>query len=89
LFTSFEPLIGRLDAENVEFYLTGDLNCNLANDSTQSDNNTHLLSSITDSYGLQQLINEHTRITKTTSTLIDLIFSNYPDRVVCSGISVA
>ena len=36
-------------------------------------------------YGLQQLINEHTRITKTT--LIDLIYTNYPDRVVCSGVS--
>ena len=87
LFTSFESLIERLDAENVEFYLMGDFNCNLANDSTQYDNNTHLLSSITDTYGLQQLINEHTRITKTTSTLIDLIYTNYPDRVVCSGVS--
>jgi hypothetical protein len=32
LFTSFESLIGRLDAENDEFYLMGDFNCNLAND---------------------------------------------------------
>jgi exonuclease III len=41
LFTSFESLIGRFDAENVEFYLMGDFNCNLANDNTQYDNNTH------------------------------------------------
>ena len=48
--------------------------------------NSHLLSDITDLYGLHQLINEPTRVTDTTSTLIDLIYTNYPDKVVCSGV---
>ena len=59
------------------------MNCNMA---SMSDTNSHLLSDITDLYGLHQLINEPTRVTDTTSTLIDLIYTNYPDKVVCSGI---
>ena len=38
-------------------------------------------------YGLEQLINEPTRITPSTSTLIDLIFTNRPENVYCSGVS--
>ena len=83
VFSSLENLIGRLDSENVEFYLMGDMNCNIA---SMSDTNSHLLSDITDLYGLHHLINEPTRVTDTTSTLIDLIYTNYPDKVVCSGV---
>ena len=50
-----------------------------------SDTNSRLLSDITDLYGLHQLINEPTRVTD-TSTLIDLIHTNYPGKVVCSGV---
>ena len=42
---------------------------------------------ITDIYGLDQLINKPIRITPTTSTLIDLIFTNRPENVYCSGVS--
>ena len=43
--------------------------------------------SITDIYGLQQLITEEpTRITPTSATLIDVIYTNCPDKVVCSGV---
>ena len=59
------------------------MNCNMA---LMSDTNSHLLSDITDVYGLHQLINEPTRVTDTTSTLIDLIYTNYSDKVVCSGV---
>ena len=51
------------------------------------DNNAIVLSNLADVYGLHQLISEHTRITDKSSTLIDLIFTNTPDRVVCSGVS--
>ena len=50
------------------------------------DTNSRLLSDITDLYCLSQLINEPTRVTDTTSTLIDLIYSNYSDKVVCCGV---
>ena len=63
----------------------GDLNCNLA--SSTFDTNTNLLTSIANVYSLHQLIREPTRITSSSSTLIDLIFTNCPDKVVCSGVS--
>ena len=83
VFSSLENLIGRLDSENVEFCLMGDMNWNIA---SMSDTNSRLLSDITDLHGLHQLINEPTRVTDTTSTLIDLIYTNYPDKVICSGV---
>ena len=76
IFTYFESLIGRIDAENVEFYLMGDLNCDLA--APQLDHNANLLSSIADVYSLQQLITDSTRCTDSSSTLIDLIFFFLP-----------
>ena len=30
IFSHFESLVGKLDAENAEFYLMGNMNCNLA-----------------------------------------------------------
>ena len=63
----------------------GDMNCNLA--SSPLDNNANLLISVADIYGMQQLITDPTRCTVLTSTLIDLIFANSPERVVCSGVS--
>ena len=83
VFSSLESLIERPDSENVEFYLMGDMNCNMA---SMSDTDSCLLSDITDLYGLHQLINEPTLVTDTTSTLIDLIYTNYPNKVVCSGV---
>ena len=59
------------------------MNCNMA---SMSDTNCRLLSRSTNLYGLHQLKNEPTRVTDTTSTLIDLIYTNYPDKVVCSGV---
>ena len=52
---------------------------------TRYDNNTCKLMSITDIYGLQQLITEPTRTTPSSATLID-IYTNCPDKVVCSGV---
>ena len=83
VFSSLENLIGRLDSENVQFYLMGDMNCNMA---LLSHTNSHLLSDITDLYGLHQLINEPTCITDTMSTLTNLIYTNYPNKVVCFGV---
>ena len=59
------------------------MNWNIA---SMSDTNSLLLSDITNLHGLRQLINEPTRVTDTTSTLVDLIYANYPDKVVCSGV---
>ena len=47
------------------------------------DNDTCTLMSITDVYGLQQLVTEPTRLTPMFSTLIDLMYTNFPDKIVC------
>ena len=85
LFSSYESFKGKLDSLDLEYYLLGDLNCNLA--SSTPVVNTRRLLEISDLYGLKQLINEPTRVTESASTLIDLISVNYPDRVGCSGVS--
>ena len=58
----------------------GDFNCNLA--SPQPDINTVLLTNIVDIYNLYQLIDTPTRITNTSSTLIDVIFTNCQNNIV-------
>ena len=74
IFESFEILLRRLDSLNIEYHLLGDINCNLS--VSLYDNDTRKLVSITDVYGLHQLINEPTRITETSQTLTDLIYTN-------------
>ena len=84
IFSPFKTLIGNLDSENIEHYLMGDFNRDMI--ATRYDNDTRKLMSITDIYGPQQLITEPTRITPTSPTLIGVIFTNFPDRIVCSGV---
>jgi hypothetical protein len=84
-FNHLETLQGKLDAENIEYYVVGNLNCGLS--STVLDHSSRLLSDIAETFDLQQLIAEQTRITSSSSTLIDHIFTNAPDRVGCSGVS--
>ena len=54
LFSTFERIIDKIDAENLELYLMRDLNCNLLSE-VVSNNSFHLLN-IIDNYGLTQLI---------------------------------
>ena len=85
LFSSYESFIGKLHSLDLQYHLLFDLNCNLA--SPTPDANTDRLLEISDLYGLKQLINEPTRVTESSSTLIDLIYTNDTDRVGCSGVS--
>ena len=74
-----------MNAENVEFYLLGYLNCNVG--AHVFDHPNRALTTTADLCGLHQLTNEPTRITEKTSTTIDLIFVNEPDKIVCFGVS--
>ena len=68
LFGEFEKIIAKIDAENIELYILGDVNCNLL-----PETNAHIssfLANIFDIYGLIQLIREPTRVTSVSSTLI-------------------
>ena len=86
LFSTFERIFDNIDAENLELYLMGVLNCNLLSE-VVNNNSCHLLS-IIDIYGLTQLITESTRVTQYSSTLIDLWLTNSPDKISKSGESI-
>ena len=59
----------------------GDLNVNLLGTGSL----VSALSLITEEYCLSQLISEPTRLTPTSETLIDVIFTTHPDRFTSSG----
>jgi hypothetical protein len=83
LFLAFEHILEKIDQTNLEYYLLGDMNCDML--ATNSNLFKHL-SDILDIYGLEQLIKEPTRITHNSQTLIDLCITNTPDKIVQSGI---
>ena len=65
------------------YVLAGDMNCDLLK---PRDNDTKHIKRIYSIYQLKQMINEATRITSDTKTLIDHVSTNKPDRVSSSGI---
>ena len=77
-------MIGSFDAENLEYYLLGDLNVDFM--STSESSNRQKVKEILDIYEIEQLINEPTRITATSSTLIDLCLTNMPTNTFKSGV---
>ena len=84
LFSEFENIIAKIDAENKELYLLGDINCNLLPEAVTV--NSSYLKNIFDTYGLSQLITESTRVTLTSKTLIDLCITNSLEKVTNSGV---
>ena len=83
IFRQFESLIDKVDSEQKDFYLLGDLNCNMHDG---SNHNSSTLTNILDIYGLSQLISEPTRITPTSSTLIDLCIASSPEKISKAGV---
>ena len=83
-FDLFERFLSKCDNENKEFLIIGDINCDWS--ATQHDSSTKRLIFLSTLYNLHQLIAEPTRVTKTSSTLIDLILTNQPEHISCSGV---
>ena len=81
----FENLVELIDATGLDFYLLGDINCDLLDPSKLSPASS-LLCRIIDIYGLYQLIEDPTRITCDTKTLIDLCVTNATDHTTKSGV---
>ena len=84
IFRQFESLVDKVDSEQKDFYLLGDLNCNMYDGS--NNHNSSTLTNILDIYGLSQLISEPTRITPTSRTLIDLCITSSPEKISNSGV---
>ena len=83
IFSPFEIVVDKIDSENNDFYLLGDLNC----DMLQNRSNYHISSNLTnrfDIYGLSQMISEPTRITSTSRTSVHI--TNSPEKIVNSGV---
>ena len=78
-----EELINRIDIEGNESILAGDMKCDLLK---PRDNDTKHIKRIYSICQFKQMINEATRITSDTKTLIDHVSTNKPDRVSSSGI---
>ena len=83
-FCYFEDVIKSLDFENKEIIVIGDMNCNYLAESRNSE--LINLTEISEVYQLTQIINKPTRITVTSKSLIDLIFTNQESRVVSHGV---
>ena len=77
--TEFEQSLEKIYSENLETILLGDFNINLL-DSTSSNHCNWL--QLTDSVNLVQLVEAPTRVTPTSSTLIDHAFSNRAQNII-------
>ena len=84
MFGKIENIIQKIDLENLELCLLGDLNCNLLAD--KPDENVSELTNIIDIYGLSQIIEEPTRTTQNSQTLLDLFITNFDDKITESGV---
>ena len=62
----------------------GDINSDYAK--TPLDVHTRTMQFISSVYQLEQLIKEPTRVTKSSATTIDLIFTNKVDNIAASGV---
>lgn len=79
-----------LQSSNI--FLLGDFNCNLLIEGNQESDtnilnaNTNKLRSIFEMFNMQNVIQEATRLTITSSTLIDLVVTTRKDLVSSSGV---
>ena len=81
----FEAVLQKLDSYQMEVHVIGDINCNV--DATPPDCSTQKLLDICETYQYSQLINQPTRITQHTSSIIDLFLNNNPLYFSGSGVS--
>ena len=78
-----ERLIQLVDNENKEIYILGDLNINLL---VQNVSIAKKLQEIMELYQLTQIINDPTRITEFTKSLLDVCITSSPEKIVSSGV---
>ena len=84
LFNECEIFFQRCDADSRELILVGDLNCDVSKVSL--DPHTRQLIFLCSLYQIDQLIDKPTRVTDTSATLIDLVWTNVKENIHASGI---
>ena len=87
-FNKLENALAFLEKESKEIILLGDTNCDLAKkpiDQTPENNAKHI-SSLYELFSVKQLIEEPTRVTLVTATVIDLVATTCPRNIIKSGV---
>ena len=87
-FNKLEKALAFLDKEGKEIILLGDTNFDLAKKSTDQelDNNAKHISSLYELFSSKQLIEEPTRVTLDTATVIDHVATTCPRNIIKSGV---
>ena len=86
-FRHLERVLSFVDSKSKEIILLGDTNCNLMNIETViSHSHVQALENIYQQFGFSQIIREATRVTLTTSTLIDHIAASNKLNILESGV---
>ena len=85
-FDNLEKLIKAIDDENKEMYILGDLNYDMLKTDNDLNAPTKKIKSLYELYQVSQLIDQATRITMTTTSLIDHIVTNTPEKISDSGV---
>ena len=78
-FQLFETVLERLDLTSRECIILGDMNCDVMK--IDKPHHTKRLCEIMKRFNYKQLISSPTRVTKDTGTLIDLIWTNEPEKI--------
>ena len=84
LFDEWALFLSKCVTENKELIIVGDFNCDVSK--ALPDSHTQKLKFLCSLYQLKQFINEPTRVTSTSATLIDLILTNTPENILQSGV---
>lgn len=84
IFDKIQTLVEKIDNEDKDIILVGDLNCDLL--SKDKTCHTNRLLDIQELFQLKQLITEPTRVTVNTGTLLDLFMTNTPEKISSSGV---
>ena len=87
-FNKLEKVLAFLDKDGNEIILLGDTNCDLTKKSTDHtlDNNAKHISSLYELFSFKQLIEEPTRVTLHTATVIDHVATTCPRNILSSGV---
>ena len=78
---AFENQFDKIDHLDLEVHILGDFNINFLSSNSVTKYNNKRWDHTISKYGLAQMINSPTRITKSSSTIIDHIYSTRPDLI--------
>ena len=84
LFDKLNRVFQDIEASGLDLVLIGDLNCDVMN--SRPSCHTNRLLSIAENFNLTQVITKPTRITKSSSSTIDLIFTSNSEKVSFSEV---